>query len=126
MARYASSETSFALLSVRPKRSTMLENDLAGLEAQLASLTLQDGQVADEGRAAALRSQIDDVKSQLAYELASLERMKQENVRRRHNYLPFIMTLLKHLSRRGQLQNMVLSAKRRQEDQLQRGGKKSK
>ncbi|RYH08060.1 hypothetical protein EON65_41245, partial [archaeon] len=41
MARYASTETSFALLSIRPKRSAMLESDLAELEARLESLTIQ-------------------------------------------------------------------------------------
>lgn len=123
MARYASSETSFALLSIRPQRSAALESDLAELEARLASLGLQG----DEDMAAALRSEISEVKGKLAYELANLERMKQENVRRRHNYLPFAMTLLKHLSRRGQLQGLVQAAKRRQDEQLQRGGgKKSK
>lgn len=112
MSRYASSETSFALLSVRPTRSVMLEAELEELHARLESLSLS-GIAEDSSDAESLRVEIMNVKTKLDDELARRERDRQENIRRRHNYVPFIMCLLKHLSKKGKLAQLVDSANQR-------------
>ncbi len=114
MSRYAATENSFALLSIRPKRSVLLEQDLAELQARLDTLSIQ-GVCSEDVES--IRMEMLSLRSRLDDELATQERQRQENIRRRHNYVPFIMTMLKHLAKRGQLQGMVERAqekKRRQ------------
>lgn len=119
MSRYAATETSFALLTVRPKRSTLLENELEELQARLESLGDADGPAAEE-----LRMEMLTVRHRLEDEQGTQERQRQENIRRRHNYVPFITALLKHLSNKGKLQEMVEHAKQRAQAQQERKDKK--
>ena len=44
-------------------------------------------------------------------ELERREMWKKENIRRRHNYLPFIIEMLKALGEQGQLQPIYEKAK---------------
>lgn len=44
-------------------------------------------------------------------ECARRKRWTDENVRRRHNYIPFIFNLLKTLGSRGQLQSLIDASK---------------
>ena len=107
MQRYASSETHFALLTVRPTRSLVLQNEISALQDRLAALSVEEGDL--------LRDQLADLQARLDYALQEQERQRQENIRRRHNYVPFVMTLLRHLSRKGLLQPLVEQAKARAE-----------
>jgi hypothetical protein len=122
MQRYASSETHFALLlSVRPKRTMLLENEINSLQERLDALTIADPTSAsastDEMLIGELRNRVIELRSQLEYEYSQQEqRQRQENIRRRHNYIPFIMTLLlRHLSTRNLLQPMIDKAKAKME-----------
>ena len=118
MQRYASSETAFALLTLRPKRSTLLENEISSLEERLQEISLVEDEDEDVKEVATeIRGRIADLKGRLDYELSNLERQRQENIRRRHNYFPFILTLLKHLSKRNLLQPMIDRAVERQSAQ---------
>lgn len=116
MRRYAESETSFALLSIRPSRRSLLEAELEELQARLDSLTIS-GTPESSPDAEQLRMEILSVRNKLEDEQNHLERQRRENVRRRHNYVPFIMTLLKHLSRKGKLQGLIDEAKRKKQAQ---------
>lgn len=100
MTRYSSQETAFALLSICPKRSLLLDEEIASKQSELA--------VAEsEGAAHALLGEIEELTAQRADEEAKLARQAAENQRRHHNYLPFVYTLLKSLSERGKLADMV-------------------
>lgn len=112
MQRYASSETHFALLTVRPSRSVLLQQEIQVLQERLTSMS-----IAEEGDVmmSELRSQLDDLQSRLSYELSNQERQRQENIRRKHNYIPFVMTLLRLLAKKGLLQGMIDNAKTRSE-----------
>ena len=114
MQRYASTETAFALLTVRPTRSLILEQEISSLQERLQSLTIS-ANPSEEGEVFELREQITVLQSRLNYELEQQERQRQENIRRRHNYIPFIMTLLRHLSRKGKLASMIQQAKSKME-----------
>jgi ubiquitin carboxyl-terminal hydrolase L5 len=118
MQRYASSETAFALLTLRPKRSTLLENEISSLEERLQEISLVEDEDEDVKEVATeIRGRIAELKGRLDYEWSNLERQRQENIRRRHNYFPFVLTLLKHLSKRNLLQPMIDRAVERQSAQ---------
>lgn len=118
MQRYASSETAFALLTIRPKRSTQLESEISVLEERIEELRLaeeEDEEVKEVVNE--MRERIAELRGRLDYELSNVERQRQENIRRRHNYFPFVLTLLKHLSERNLLQPMIDRAVERQSSQ---------
>jgi ubiquitin carboxyl-terminal hydrolase L5 len=112
MMRYAATETHFALLSIRPKRSSLIESELATLQTVLDALTAEDDSSNAE-EIENIRTQIIELRSKLDDETATLERQRQENIRRRHNYVPFIVSLLKVLSQKGHLNDLVAKAKDR-------------
>ena len=45
---------------------------------------------------------------------------KKENIRRRHNYLPFIVEMLKSLGEQGQLLEVYEKAKEKAKEQAQK------
>ena len=79
-----------------------------------------DEHVADIER---LSNQIFSLRSKLEDELANQERQRQENIRRRHNYIPFIMKLLKALAAEGKMQPMVERAREKARTQQAAGRK---
>lgn len=122
MLRYAATETHFALLSIRPKRSSLLESELATLQTVLDALTTED-EASNAEEIENIRTQMIELRSKLDDELATLERQHQENLRRRHNYVPFIVSLLKVLSQKGHLNDLVTKAKEKKRNSSQNGRK---
>lgn len=61
---------------------------------------------------------------QLEMEEAKRAQWKQENQRRRHNYVPLCVSLLKELARAGKLPELVEAAKERKRQKLNAAGKK--
>ena len=57
-------------------------------------------------------------------EEAKRAQWKQENQRRRHNYVPLCVSLLKELAREGKLPELVDAAKERKRQKLNAAGKK--
>jgi ubiquitin carboxyl-terminal hydrolase L5 len=55
---------------------------------------------------AGLQARLADLLAVVAAETEAMERYREENDRRRHNYIPFIVTLLRGLAREGRLQPM--------------------
>lgn len=79
------------------KDSMELGTTIDELEAQQASVNLT----------------IEEYREQLRDEEIKHAKWKEENVRRRHNFIPFAMTLLKKLAERGKLKDAVDNAKER-------------
>ena len=52
-------------------------------------------------------TKISSLKNSLEDEQNHEERQRQENVRRRHNFIPFIMVVLKYLAKKGKVSGMV-------------------
>jgi len=56
-------------------------------------------------------SKIEELEVNIKAEDDKFAAWKQENIRRKHNYIPFVMALMKVLAERGKLQPMVDKAK---------------
>ena len=72
----------------------MIENDIAKLSKELAQIDIDiisnpDLLIQKE----VILSELDTLRNELADENAKHERNREENARRRHNYIPFIITL---------------------------------
>ena len=109
MARYSASETHFALMSIG--RST-----LASLraEADAARLRLESLEPASSEEQQC-KECIADIDLRIFEENSRLLSQREENDRRKHNFVPFILRLLHHLSRKGSLMELRESAKKRSE-----------
>lgn len=107
MAKFSQNETAFALLTICEKKETILNRELLRLNESLMNT---EAGSADRSR---IESEVSAVQSELQAEERKLLRDRQENVRRKHNYLQFIMVLLKALSKKGKLDGIISSYKDR-------------
>lgn len=91
--------------SIKFNLLAMTSNRQRGLEARLAELQQQIEACADDDadRKSQLQAACADAQAMLAEEVEAREKWQAENRRRRHNYVPFIMTLLAKLGERGKL-----------------------
>ena len=119
MQRYSSSETHFALLSIKQHPEVVIGNEMQIIQSAL-SAAMSGSDDPDVGEQLLpviedLRRQLDVLQSRLDDEKAKTERQRAENIRRRHNYIPFIVALLKILAARGHMPALVESAKRKEQ-----------
>jgi len=111
MQKYTAGEIHFNLMAIIQDRTVRYNNqlkDLVGLpdEAQAAEVTKIEMMLADEENKRA--------------------RWKIENIRRRHNYLPLIMELLRSLANRGELLPIYQKAKEKSQEVEKRKKEKEK
>eukprot|EP00758_Cryptobia_borreli_P003732 Tbor_TRINITY_DN3951_c0_g1::TRINITY_DN3951_c0_g1_i1::g.715::m.715/K05610/UCHL5, UCH37; ubiquitin carboxyl-terminal hydrolase L5 len=66
----------------------------------------------------------DDLIAELEETMAERERGKQENVRRRHNYIPAVVELLRALADKGKLKGCLEATVKHAQEQSRRSGKK--
>lgn len=137
IARYSQSETAFALLTVCEKRSTIIENEIVSLTNRMSELgvtTDDDGdyrqqlqslrdELADENDKVRIsllptRALYNSIRSHYfmhsntyIYAYTQLNSQLKENVRRRHNYIPLILQLIKDLAKANKLQGIITNAK---------------
>merc|ERR1719411_560348 len=69
--------------------------------------TLKDG----DSNLISINHKISEIDNLIAKEEDKRRTFKVENIRRQHNYLPFIVELLKILARKGELNEMTEKAK---------------
>ena len=55
--------------------------------------------------------ELNDARGDLAEEEVKLQKQHEENVRRKHNYLPFVLKLVESLAGIGKLNDLVDSAR---------------
>lgn len=91
MAKYQAGEIHFNLMAV-------VKDKVAKIEDEIAAMTAAGGEIGH-------------LQMDLEMEKDRRKSWKKENIRRRHNYLPFIMELLKFLGSEGQLVNVYDKAK---------------
>ncbi|KAH8257415.1 hypothetical protein KR038_008934 [Drosophila bunnanda] len=115
MQRYSDGEIHFNLMALISDRQRIYEQQIDKLlnPAPNAMDTEEDRQ-----------TEINSLRTYIQYEIQKKKRYKVENVRRKHNYLPFIVELLKMLGETGQLMPIYEKAKQRALDREQAQRKK--
>jgi len=128
--KYATSEIRFNLMAIIKDRKLVLNEEIAHLdqtrqeiEAQLNALnSSQEGSVDVTGEKGTSELQakhleilqrINELKQQLEMEDEKIKNWKVENIRRKHNYIPFFVNLLKILAEKGQLTPLIQKASKR-------------
>jgi len=100
--RYSSEEIHFNLMAIVTDRRMVCRSRLEEIQKQIqAGIPETD----------LIRNEVAQLNQCLADEEYKFKQYKVENIRRRHNYLPFIMELMKILAREGQLEPLVQKAK---------------
>ncbi|KAM4721915.1 ubiquitin carboxyl-terminal hydrolase isozyme L5 isoform 2-T2 [Rhinophrynus dorsalis] len=110
MQKYCEGEIRFNLMAIVSDRKTIYEQKITELQRQL---TEEEPMDTDQGGSLLSSIQTEVAKYQLLIEEENqkMKRYKIENIRRKHNYLPFIMELLKTLAEHQQLIPLVEKAK---------------
>ncbi|XP_072804848.1 ubiquitin carboxyl-terminal hydrolase isozyme L5 isoform X3 [Vicugna pacos] len=111
--KYSEGEIRFNLMAIVSDRKMIYEQKIAELQRQLAEEEPMD---TDQGgnMLSAIQSEVAKNQMLIEEEVQKLKRYKIENIRRKHNYLPFIMELLKTLAEHQQLIPLVEKAKEKQ------------
>uniref|UniRef100_A0A8C7XP62 Ubiquitin carboxyl-terminal hydrolase n=1 Tax=Oryzias sinensis TaxID=183150 RepID=A0A8C7XP62_9TELE len=111
--KYSEGEIRFNLMSIVSDRKMIYEKKIAELQAQLTEDEPMDTDQTSSFLSS-IQSEIAKYQLLIEEENQKLKRYKIENIRRKHNYLPFIMELLKTLAEYQQLMPLVEKAKEKQ------------
>uniref|UniRef100_A0A3P8UR93 Ubiquitin carboxyl-terminal hydrolase n=1 Tax=Cynoglossus semilaevis TaxID=244447 RepID=A0A3P8UR93_CYNSE len=111
--KYSEGEIRFNLMAIVSDRKMIYERKIAMLQTQLTEDEPMD---TDQSSTflSSIQSEIAKYQLLIDEENQKLKRYKIENIRRKHNYLPFIMELLKTLAEYQQLIPLVEKAKEKQ------------
>lgn len=122
--RYAKNEIRFNLLAlVGNKRQIYsqeirkLENSILSLEGKSTTSSDSDQAMSDElseetkQKIQQTREEIAKLQNKISAEEEKFKAWKAENVRRKHNYIPFLVNLLRILAEKGELAPLVQKAK---------------
>jgi len=109
--RYTAKEIRFNLLAIVGAKVPQYEEQLTALRSEYTDAT---GSMVDEVKAAAptLSAQIAEVERLLSDEKDKRARWHTENIRRKHNYVPFAFQLLKALAEKGKLNELTENGKK--------------
>jgi len=137
--RYSRSEIRFNLMALTINRLNAYANQIAKLEKRREELAIQISAVVSgqptttDEPVEILRGKLQEVETKLqecqvgvAEEEEKRRQWKLENVRRRHNYIPFIMQMLKILAEKGELVSLIEQAKQRESQKKKKEKKESK
>jgi ubiquitin carboxyl-terminal hydrolase L5 len=107
MARYNANECSFNLLTVCPQRSVILERKIQALNENYTMETDDSSSETSNNRIV----ELEQLQSQLYEEHLKQDQQRKENVRRRHNYVPLILEVVKTLAAEQKLAGVRENAK---------------
>ncbi|XP_055020604.1 ubiquitin carboxyl-terminal hydrolase isozyme L5 [Boleophthalmus pectinirostris] len=108
--KYSEGEIRFNLMAIVSDRKMIYERKITELQTQLT----EDEPMDTDQSSSFVSSEIAKYQLLIEAENQKLQRYKIENIRRKHNYLPFIMELLKTLAEYQQLMPLVEKAKEKQ------------
>uniref|UniRef100_A0A182NM32 Ubiquitin carboxyl-terminal hydrolase n=1 Tax=Anopheles dirus TaxID=7168 RepID=A0A182NM32_9DIPT len=101
--KYSKGEIHFNLMAIVSDRQLIYQRQIDAL------LKVDDGEMETDLR----QDEISRLRMLIEDEVAKRKRYRTENIRRKHNYLPFIVELLKALAENGQLMPLYEKAKQR-------------
>ena len=113
--QYSQNEIRFNLLALIKNKMDVYKQKLSDLEAKKAALGGDmdvDGESAPG--AAALDAELARVREAMAAEEDLRKMWRDENIRRKHNYIPFLFNFLKILAEKKQLKSLIEKAQQLQ------------
>ncbi|XP_054714863.1 ubiquitin carboxyl-terminal hydrolase isozyme L5-like [Uloborus diversus] len=115
--KYNEGEIHFNLMAIITDRKMLLGKKIDELLARIDTTRLLE---AEE-----LQTEVNKLHIQMTEEESKQKRYKLENIRRKHNYLPLIMELLKILAEEGKLVPLISAAKQKVEERRKEKEKKT-
>lgn len=103
MQKYSEGEIHFNLMAIVSDRQMIYSREIERL------MNLPDTEIEMEAR----QSEITRLRMLIEDDITKKNRYRVENIRRKHNYLPLIVELLKMLAQKGQLMPLYEKAKQR-------------
>eukprot|EP01102_Stenamoeba_stenopodia_P018407 TRINITY_DN6742_c0_g1_i1.p1 TRINITY_DN6742_c0_g1~~TRINITY_DN6742_c0_g1_i1.p1 ORF type:complete len:226 (+),score=61.69 TRINITY_DN6742_c0_g1_i1:459-1136(+) len=104
--KYSKSEIRFNLMAVVKNRKNTFLKELEELERKKQEIQ-SNAMDTDSSEPSLIDAHIQEVKQKLALEQEKLDKWKLENIRRKHNYVPFLVNLLKLLAEKGELMPLI-------------------
>ncbi|KAL6077586.1 Ubiquitin carboxyl-terminal hydrolase [Balamuthia mandrillaris] len=123
--KYARSEIRFNLMAIIKDRSALYNSQIESLNQQKEELhqQLESSSSSSEelsSQLAAIEEEIIRCTEAIKENEEKKQGWKMENIRRKHNYIPFIMNLLKVLVQKGELPAMIEKAKQKESETRKR------
>lgn len=111
ISRYSSGEIHFNLMAIVTDRQMLYKRQLDKLTEVLES-SMDTGESADGN--SYIHDEVKELRLKIDKENEKQRKYKQENLRRKHNYFPFIVEMLRILAKDGKLVPLVEEAKTKQ------------
>nr|CAB3267484.1 ubiquitin carboxyl-terminal hydrolase isozyme L5-like [Phallusia mammillata] len=116
---YNAGEIHFNLMAVVGDKIMMTESKMKHLNDELTQLTSENSMETADGHAARIaliQTEIEHCHEVIRLENNKRNKFKIENTRRKHNYLPFIIEMIRILAAEEKLMPLVETAKKKMED----------